>query len=102
MKFIDLKPLSIQRLKAYRKSLVPQVNAYELCDCGSMGCDHKLAMSRNDPSYVNLRTCLDRVNKELARKQRAEYDAKQNPADVPTIADEKRWLGKKRKSWRRR
>ncbi len=96
MKFIDLKPLSIQRLKAYRKSLVPQVMSYELCDCGCMGCDHRLAMSRNDPSYVNLRTCLDRVNKELARKQTLEREAKQNPAHVYTIAEEKRWLGKKR------
>ena len=96
MKFIDLKPLNIPRLKAYRKSILAKISGYELCSCGSEGCDFGRSQYKDDPSYINLCLVRDRVNKELSRKQRAEYDAKQNPAHVYTIAEEKRWMGKKR------
>jgi hypothetical protein len=69
MKFIDLKPLSIKRLKTYRKSLNAKVGGFEVCDCGSMGCDHARTLAKQNPNYVNLRAVLDRVNAELANKQ---------------------------------
>ena len=97
MKFIDLNPLSIKRLKAYRKMLEARVACFEMCDCYSDSCNHALSMAREDPSYVNLRTCLDRVNAELARKQMAEQ--KKNPAHVPTVKEDKAKKQKRDLSW---
>ena len=85
MKFIDLKPLSVQRLKAYRKSIIRKISGYEVCDCGCGGCDNRLNESKDDPNYINLSIIRERVNKELARKQKAEQ--KKNPAHVPTVKE---------------
>lgn len=95
MKFIDLKPLSIQRLKTYRKSILAKISGFEVCDCGSPGCDNAIQHNKDNLNYINLCTVRDRVNKELARKQKLEYEARQNPVHVPTVAEETRWLRKK-------
>lgn len=87
MKFLDLKPLNIQRLKAYRKSLQDKLGAWGFCECCGYGCEYALAEARQNPNYVKLRTEIDRVHKELASKQKAEQ--KVNPAHVPTVAEEK-------------
>jgi hypothetical protein len=97
MKFINLKPLTIQRLKAYRRSLEARVAGYEVCWCGSQGCTHAAETNKDNPNYINLRTCLDRVNKELARKQMAEQ--KKNPANVPTVKEDKAKKQKRDLSW---
>ena len=94
MKFIDLKPLTIARLKAYRKSILAKISGFEVCDCGCPGCDWRMEQCKDNPDYINLCAVRDRVNKELARKQKAEYDASRNPAHVFTIAEQKRWAGK--------
>jgi uncharacterized protein YxeA len=86
MKFINLKPLTIQRLKAYRKMLEARVAGYEVCWCGSGGCTYAAECAKDNPNYINLRTCLDRVNKELARKQMEEHPT--NPAHVPTVKED--------------
>lgn len=72
MKFINLKPLSIARLKAYRKSILPKIGRFEVCSCGSTGCDHAIELSKNNPDYINLCKVREQVNKELAIKQRDE------------------------------
>lgn len=85
MKFLDLKPLSIARLKAYRRSINAKIGGYEICDCGSLGCDHQRELNKDNSDYVNLCAVRDRVNKELQRKQKQERDAQKNPAHVRTI-----------------
>jgi len=97
VRFIDLKPLSIARLKAYRKSILAKISGFEVCDCGGEGCDNAIHHNKDNPNYINLCTVRDRVNKELTRKQKLEYEAKQNSAHVSTVAEEARWLRKKRK-----
>lgn len=94
MKFIDLKPLSIPRLKAYRKSILAKISGFEHCWCGSCGCPHAAEQAATDPNYINLRAVRERVNKELARKQTDEREAATNPAHVPTVREERRWRRK--------
>jgi len=77
--------------------LEARVSGYEVCWCGSMGCTHAMEVHKADPNYVNLRACLDRVNKELARKQMAEQ--KKNPAHVPTVKEDEAKKQKK-SDWR--
>ena len=89
MEFIDLKPLSIPRLKAYRKSILAKMSGFTHCWCGA-GCYHQIELANANPNYQNLKLVIDRVNKELARKQTAEREAAKNPAHVYTHAEEKR------------
>jgi hypothetical protein len=102
MKFIDLKPLNIARLKAYRKSIMAKISGFEVCDCGSWDCDHAKMMAQDIPDYINLCLVRDRVNKELVRKQQAEYQSTLNSAQVPTIAEEQRLHQPPRREWRKK
>ena len=77
--------------------LEARVSGYEVCWCGSMGCTHAMEVHATDPNYINLRACLDRVNKELARKQMAKQ--KKNPAHVPTVKEDKAKKQKRDLSW---
>jgi hypothetical protein len=72
MKPVNLPSLTIARLKAYRKSILAKVGGFEICDCGSLGCDHRKTTMKDIPEYIHLSLERDRVNKELARKQRLE------------------------------
>jgi len=69
MKIVDVKSLTVARLKAYRKSILAKVSGYEICYCGSLGCDHRKTTMKDIPEYIHLSSERDRVNKELARKQ---------------------------------
>lgn len=69
MKIVDVKSLTVARLKAYRKSILAKVGGFEICDCGSLGCDHRKMTMKDIPEYIHLSSERDRVNKELARKQ---------------------------------
>lgn len=101
MKFINLKPLTIARLKAYRRSIINKISPFEVCDCGSGDCDHAKDMNKDNPDYINLQIVRDRVNKELALRQTTERDSKINPADVMTNAEMDRLMHRKKKRIRR-
>jgi len=69
MKIVDVKSLTVARLKAYRKSILAKIGGIEICDCGSLGCDYRKTTMKNVPFYIHLSSERDRVNKELAHKQ---------------------------------
>jgi hypothetical protein len=97
---VDLSKLTLPRLKAYRKSLLPRVAVYETCDCGSTGCSHAYERSRSDPRYQELRAELDNVNVELRCRQRKIHEAEEKKRwanNVWTDQDQRRFEGKGRR-----
>lgn len=67
---IDLSKLNIKRLKAYRKSLIPNIARWEHCDvCGNQ-CEDVIEHNKDNPYYIADRMEYDRVNKALAERQR--------------------------------
>ena len=69
---MNLKKLTIARLKAYRKSLIPKVKKFEMCPCcGDMGCEERLKIAKETlPQYIQLKNTLNEVNKELENRQK--------------------------------
>lgn len=90
--FVKLDLLTIPRLKAYRKSLYKKIGPYEMCWCGNPCCDFEIDHNRNSSRYQFLKLELERVNKELGKRQKIELEKedKKNEAHVYTHAEWKR------------
>ncbi len=98
MKFINLKIMTVPRLKAYRRHLYARIGAFERCSCGDSSCDFVWLKNQDNEYYKKLLIEKDRVNKELARKQMKVIEAEKNPAFVHTVREENAWIGKRDKN----
>lgn len=63
---IDLSKLNIKRLKAYRKSLIPNIARWEICNLCGHSCEDVIEHNKDNPYYIADRMEYDRVNKALA------------------------------------
>ena len=93
--------MTIPRLKVYRKSVMARTRGYEVCSCGSDGCNYERFKNQDNQHYMNLLIERGRVNKELARKQTVDRKAKENPlTKVRTIREEEALVSKRDGGWR--
>lgn len=89
--------MTVPRLKAYRKSVLARKGAFEHCHCGDPACDYERFKNQEDKHYQNSLIEIERVNKELARKQTVEREAKKNAFYVPTVREHDAFIARKAK-----
>jgi hypothetical protein len=86
---IDLSKLSIGRLKALKKKLYSIINHYE--GCCEFGCCKNYENRDEIPEYIEARQSMEKLLKELGRKQREERKKIAPKFDTFKLHGDKTW-----------